>query len=659
MKKIIITIIAMAFAFLMVGCGCGNDKTPEGFQVFNIELGGLTQEEFKTALVEGVNNYYINVTLDGDTFPVSGSAITLSISEDFDIDNAVKNINSGDLTAEQIESTLLKLGEENEIEAGLKTSYLAYLQAMLSTGEAMQQEAANAGGDSVSVTVADGGNSSESASSSVTAGISAVITDKGGEAVSDAESGDTVEVKTLSEEEIAAIQKKIDDMKDPTRAFIKFSDDDGKYIGVDGVSGDARDFSKAVSVLSGAVLKMEGTATLETSIEYKEGELVSESKDIQAAIDEANSYLTLSISHTFESPSGKSGSDKISGADIHNYLYVGIDGRTLQIDSDAITQHASAVSKEYSDVTETKEEDTAKKKVTVTRKGYELSSQDIFQNIYNCLDKKESGEFKVDFKEVNESTTSDTGSTYVHVDLDAQVVTLYVNGEAIASDSITSGCVAAGHATPSGTYYIYSKTRNTILRGADYACFVNFWMPFNGGIGLHDAPWKSSFGGTDYFFGGSHGCINMPYHLAQTVYEHVSAGTKVVVTGGVTSLNLSDPGLSASKTQYNLSKGDSASISVSKNTSAALKYSSSDTSVITVDSSGNVKAVGKGSAYVTVSCDMSSDARYGSGSIQINFSVAELEPESSTASPTPPTEPSSSSESSSSSETTTETGAPE
>ena len=47
-------------------------------------------------------------------------------------------------------------------------------------------------------------------------------------------------------------------------------------------------------------------------------------------------------------------------------------------------------------------------------------------------------------------------------------------------------------------------------------------MPFNGGIGLHDASWRGSFGGTIYKNGGSHGCINLPYSKAQAIYNIIT-----------------------------------------------------------------------------------------------------------------------------------------
>lgn len=54
-------------------------------------------------------------------------------------------------------------------------------------------------------------------------------------------------------------------------------------------------------------------------------------------------------------------------------------------------------------------------------------------------------------------------------------------------------------------------------------------MPFNGGIGIHDASWRNEFGGNIYKTNGSHGCVNAPYALASTIYNNISAGVPVVL----------------------------------------------------------------------------------------------------------------------------------
>ena len=49
------------------------------------------------------------------------------------------------------------------------------------------------------------------------------------------------------------------------------------------------------------------------------------------------------------------------------------------------------------------------------------------------------------------------------------------------------------------------------------------------GEGFHDAPWRSSFGGSIYLTKGSHGCFNLPPSVAKTLYENVDPVTPVVV----------------------------------------------------------------------------------------------------------------------------------
>ena len=55
-----------------------------------------------------------------------------------------------------------------------------------------------------------------------------------------------------------------------------------------------------------------------------------------------------------------------------------------------------------------------------------------------------------------------------------------------------------------------NKIMDVPLVGDNYVTPVKYWMPFNGGIGLHDAVWQSAFGGERYKTKGSHGCVNLP-----------------------------------------------------------------------------------------------------------------------------------------------------
>lgn len=131
---------------------------------------------------------------------------------------------------------------------------------------------------------------------------------------------------------------------------------------------------------------------------------------------------------------------------------------------------------------------------------------------------------------------NDIGNTYVELDLTAQHLWYYKDGTMIMDTDFVSGTYYnTGRRTPGGTYYLYYKQRNQVLRPApnpdgsyDYESPVDYWMPFNGGIGLHDANWRWKFGGSIYLYSGSHGCINLPVSFAGKFYESIEAGCPIV-----------------------------------------------------------------------------------------------------------------------------------
>lgn len=128
---------------------------------------------------------------------------------------------------------------------------------------------------------------------------------------------------------------------------------------------------------------------------------------------------------------------------------------------------------------------------------------------------------------------SDLGDSYVEVDLSGQHLWMYVDGEEIVSTDVVSGTYTnPSRCTPSGTYTLYYKKSPAVLRsnapGDSYESPVSYWMPFNGGIGLHDANWRGSFGGSIYKYSGSHGCINLPTGAAREIYQNIYAGMPII-----------------------------------------------------------------------------------------------------------------------------------
>lgn len=125
---------------------------------------------------------------------------------------------------------------------------------------------------------------------------------------------------------------------------------------------------------------------------------------------------------------------------------------------------------------------------------------------------------------------NDIGDTYVEICISQQVMWCYKDGACIVYTPVVTGNPNKGNATPSnGVWSIDAKMQNYTLVGEGYRSPVDFWMPFNGNVGIHDMQTRAYFGGTIYLTNGSHGCINTPYANAKTIYENVSIGTPVIV----------------------------------------------------------------------------------------------------------------------------------
>ncbi len=124
---------------------------------------------------------------------------------------------------------------------------------------------------------------------------------------------------------------------------------------------------------------------------------------------------------------------------------------------------------------------------------------------------------------------NDIGDTYIEVDMTAQKLYGYKAGECIVETDIVTGNMKRKWDTPVGVNFVYNKQKNRVLRGQNYATPVDYWMPVNGAIGIHDADWRDEFGGDIYLKNGSHGCINIPVDVMPTIYEEFEIGTPVIM----------------------------------------------------------------------------------------------------------------------------------
>lgn len=117
--------------------------------------------------------------------------------------------------------------------------------------------------------------------------------------------------------------------------------------------------------------------------------------------------------------------------------------------------------------------------------------------------------------------------TYVKISISNQTLEYYQKNKVVLKTDITTG---QNNGTPTGNYKVIKKARNTYLMTKEYKSFVKYWIGFLGSnYGIHDASWRKKFGGKEYLFNGSHGCVNVPTDKAAKLYSLIELGTPIYI----------------------------------------------------------------------------------------------------------------------------------
>ncbi len=162
--------------------------------------------------------------------------------------------------------------------------------------------------------------------------------------------------------------------------------------------------------------------------------------------------------------------------------------------------------------------------------GNELDLETESEYLKNAfLDKKREVRTPEYISEAFVKGTDDIGNTYIEIDMGNQMMYYYKGGRLKLETPIVTGNMKRNWDTPSTVCYVYYKQRNRVLRGANYATPVKYWMAVHGNIGIHDASWRKEFGGDIYLTDGSHGCINTPMEKVKELYDMVEVGTPVIM----------------------------------------------------------------------------------------------------------------------------------
>ena len=124
-----------------------------------------------------------------------------------------------------------------------------------------------------------------------------------------------------------------------------------------------------------------------------------------------------------------------------------------------------------------------------------------------------------------------SGTKEIIVSISQQHLWVCTGTTQVYDTAVTTGAYkVAGDETPTGTWKIYAKQTNRYLSGPGYRYFVQYWIPFFGNYGFHDANWQTfPFGSPLYGTEGSHGCVHLPLTAVKWLFDWSSVGTTVMI----------------------------------------------------------------------------------------------------------------------------------
>lgn len=306
---------------------------------------------------------------------------------------------------------------------------------------------------------------------------------------------------------------------EPQNAYIADTlDENGNFYIVSEVESNIVDLDKLKLQIDEAIKSLSKKIELDKS-DYKQPDIVSTNAELIKSLTDLNSSTDFSITYDVNGKHFVFDKSNMTG-----YISVNSAGKA-EISDEASLNFVNMLNTELTTMglgLSFKTTSGEIKQIPGGNWGWWLDVQKTKEKLDELIDKGEDAIGEVVWRQTCPSYGDSEFTNYVEIDLGNQKLYLYKDGELLGSWPILSGLDSdPNRRTPEGIFTLTYKSRNERLVGEDYNVPVSYWMPFNGNIGMHDAPWRSTFGGTYYKYSGSHGCVNMPPYGAKIVYENI------------------------------------------------------------------------------------------------------------------------------------------
>lgn len=339
----------------------------------------------------------------------------------------------------------------------------------------------------------------------------------------------TVNVKlTYDESKLVKLVEGMDCFKEeniekPEDAYLKYTDNGYEIVpekkGNQPLEEQIMLDVKAVIEERQAVLKLNDS-------DYMQPAVTSEDPKLQEKLQVTEKYKNMSITYEIE------GSEQVlDGQTILSWLTIN-DDLSVTVDPDMAASYAQQLASKYNTYAATRSFVTTNGdtiKIGGGDYGWVIDKKGEAARIIEDIEKGESVTREPEYEQrAFVEGADDIGNTYIEIDYMSQHLWYYKDGSLLMDSDLVSGNLNNGNGSPDGVFKIISRQSPATLVGEDYESDVTYFMPFAYNVGLHDASWRSNFGGSIYKNSGSHGCINLPYDAADTIYKNVELGTPVV-----------------------------------------------------------------------------------------------------------------------------------
>ena len=338
-----------------------------------------------------------------------------------------------------------------------------------------------------------------------------------------------------------ALNTKIQEVKavtqeqtDPVSAYPKFDGD--SFVVEPEVYGTAVNMDVFTQKVAEYITQFKTELNMMDEECYVMPKYTSDSPEVQKACDAMNQYCKASITYTMEDENVVVDKELIS-----TWLKYD-DNMQISLDEDAVRKWMREFGKKYDTVGTTRSITTPNGKtvdVSGGTYGWSVDEDSETKTLINSIKNGEVTEKTPAYvQEAASHSEQDWGTTYAEVDLTDQHMWYIVDGSVAFEADVVTGLPTPERETPSGVYSILELKRDKTLVGETdpatgkpiYETPVSYWMRVTWtGVGFHDATWQPYFGGSLYQTNGSHGCINMSYDDAATLYSMLSIGTPVVM----------------------------------------------------------------------------------------------------------------------------------